>query len=149
MVRNQEPILNVKKKKRKSKKSSYVSVAIRREADPNFSSGKVNWKTLDQMTEEEYDKFKKDVSQSILRRKKRSPRFNKYQNRRISETTYRLYKKKTKICTHCHKELGITFFDKQKDKRHSKSHRRPYCIDCRKKKNRDYYLKRKEDNDSM
>lgn len=145
----QKPILNIKRKKRKSKKKAlYVPVDIRRIADPDFSFGRVTWKPLSEMTPEEYDKFKKGTCQSILNRKKRSPRFNKYQNRRISETNYRLYQGKTKVCTHCERELGITFFDKQRDKRHSLQYRRPYCIDCRKKKNREAYLKRKEQNDS-
>lgn len=148
MVKN-EPILNIKRKKRKSKKKAlYVPVAVRREADPDFSFGVINWTPFNEMTEEQYDKFKISTCQSILNRKKRSPRFNRYQNRRISETNYRLYQGKTKVCTHCERELGITYFDKQKDERHSKTYRRPYCIDCRKKKNREYYLKRKEANDS-
>lgn len=142
-----EPILNIKKKKRKIKKKVKYLSSLKelRKIDPNYPA-RANrpWKPLSEYTPEEYAKFKKDTSRRILERKKRSPRFNKYKNKTINETVYRLYLKKTKICTHCNRELGVIFFDRQKDTSHKKNYRRTYCIDCRKKKNREYYLKRKE-----
>ena len=48
----------------------------------------------------------------------------------------------------CERELGTTFFDNLKRSDRSKNLKRPYCVDCRKKMNREYYLKRKEADDS-
>lgn len=149
MERPSEPVFTIKRKPKKVKyKPEYVSNKMRKEADPTFIPEPRVFKTYDQLTDEERDAQKKRVCESILKRKASSPRFNSYKNRTISETNYRLYRKQTKICTHCNRELGLTFFDKQKDKRHSKKYRRPYCVDCRKKKNREYYLKRKGHNDT-
>ena len=80
-MRNSEPILNIKQKKRSRKpKRNYLLADERKKHDPDYEPKKeINWKPLDEMTDEEYDKFKKNTCQSILKRKKRSPRFNKYQ----------------------------------------------------------------------
>ena len=145
MAKTNQPILTIKQKKRKSnKKATYIPVAIYRIADPNYKYIS-DYVSYDSLSDEQRAKLKRSVCDSILRRKKRSPRFNKYKNRTISEVNYRLYHGKTKICTHCKRKLGTTFFDLQKDKRHSRTYRRPYCVDCRKKKNREAYLKRKND----
>ena len=143
MARKNQPILNIKQKKRKSKKkATYIPISAYRLADPDYTRDLV-YVEYGTLSDEQRAKLKRSVCDSILRRKKRSPRFNKYKNRTISEVNYRLYHGKTKICSDCERELGTTFFDLQKDKRHSKTYRRPYCVDCRKKKNREAYLKRK------
>ena len=51
---------------------------------------------------------------------------------------------KMRTCTHCNVSRPITDFDLQKDSTHPAHQRRPYCMFCRKKKNREYYLKRKQ-----
>lgn len=144
MVRRNEPILTIKQKKRtKYYVKKYIPAKFRRKVNPDFTNPPTEYICYDDLSDEQKARLKRSVCDSILRRKQRSPRFNKYKNRTISEVNYRLYRGKTKMCTHCNRELGITFFDKQKDKRHSKTYRRPYCVDCRKKKNREAYLKRK------
>ena len=49
-----------------------------------------------------------------------------------------------KTCTDCGKEKAYSFFDRTCDTKKSTITRRSYCSKCRKKYNREYYLKNKE-----
>ena len=49
-----------------------------------------------------------------------------------------------RVCTHCNELKSVSDFDYQKDSTHPTKQRRPYCFICRKAKNAEAYLKRKE-----
>lgn len=142
------PLLIQEQKSNKNtgiRSKKHVTAEVRKKIDPDFVQPPHNWKPkpYSEMTDEQKAKQKQWSCQTILKRKKRSPRFNKYKNKTIHETVYRLYKGKTKVCSQCKRTLGTVFFDLQRDKEHKKRYRRTYCIDCRKKMNAEAYQRRK------
>ena len=49
-----------------------------------------------------------------------------------------------RVCSRCGKEWGYGFFDFLRDPKKDKKVRRPYCYNCRKELNHEYYEKTKE-----
>lgn len=70
-----------------------------------------------------------------------SPRYRKKQ---IMYTLRSLYKRqgRVKTCIQCKEVKAISDFHLLHDPKHSKSYRRAECKECRKKNNREAYLKR-------
>ena len=75
-MRNSEPILNIKQKKRSRKpKRTYLLSDERKKHDPDYEpKKKIGWKPFDELTPEEYDRSKKRASDYILRTKKTVPK---------------------------------------------------------------------------
>ena len=70
--------------------------------------------------------------------------FKKHHDRKSASTAYVRLGYKTKVCNKCGKLRGITFFDKLKDPKKGKDVRRPYCLMCRRRMNKEAYLRRKK-----
>ncbi len=95
------------------------------------------------LTPEEYAKNKLAVAATI-RKKCKKPRFYKNELRYKSAYMYKDVYGLSKVCTMCHRDLGLGAFDWAGDAREVKRARRSYCRFCKKKANKIYYLKRKK-----
>ena len=80
----------------------------------------------------------------ITNKLKTSINFRKHHNRKSSSCAYVRMGYKTKVCNDCGILRGITFFDKLKDPKKGKDVRRPYCLMCRRRRNKEAYLRRKK-----
>ena len=80
----------------------------------------------------------------ITNKLKTSINFRKHHNRKSASGAYIRTGGKTKTCNKCGKLRGITFFDKLKDPKKGKDVRRPYCLMCRRRMNKEAYIRRKK-----
>ena len=79
----------------------------------------------------------------LIRFRDHNVRYYNEQARHFTKWTY-LNSGKSKVCTACGEEKAYSYFDRIKDPKKNSATRRPYCAKCRKKYNREYYLKNKE-----
>ena len=144
-----EPYLDPKKVKKKSRHKQ-LTKAQKANLDPAFRA-KVRY---DGMSREEWlKKYPKQadrsyintlINRSIAKRRQIDVRFKKMQNKYVSSAISKNKHGQSKICTRCDKEYGLWFFELTKDPKKSKSTRKSYCYNCRKKINHENYLKNKE-----
>lgn len=132
-IRSSEPILKILKVERKKKVSKAIPKSIKKEYDYKSPTHRV--KVVD-------DKERARISKAVAKHTK------KYKRHYLTVKAHILSSESRKMglvktCTMCHKEYGLYFFARRKDKTKSTKLRRSYCRNCRRKMNREYYQKQK------
>ena len=140
------PDIEIKRKPKPSRsKKKMPSFAERRAGGDNPTHNFTLWYDRDAETR------KKDSAHEvayITNKLKTSINFKKHHNRKSASGLYVRMGYKTKVCNNCGILRGITFFDKLKDPKKGKDVRRPYCLMCRRRMNKEAYLKRKKNDSS-
>lgn len=148
-IRLTEPVLTIKQipKKINRRKEKY-RLRSKINKTLGIKSNNINI-PYSELTEDKREKLITSTAKAITRKVKISPRFAN-ERARITRTGMAKVWNRVKTCTLCNVERGITDFDYVKSPQHKPKVRRSYCRFCRRKMNKEAYLRRKEKkNDSM
>ena len=138
---SKDPDIDVKKKKRAKKYKPHVPTFAEQRA-----GGLAPTHNFTIWYERDGETRKKDIQHEInyIKNKiKTSVNFKKHHIRKSTSSAYIRLGYKTKVCNDCGILRGITFFDKLKDPKKGKDVRRPYCLMCRRRMNKEAYQRRK------
>ena len=135
------PKTEVKKKKKPARaKKKAPSFAEQRAGGKDPKHGFTLWYDRDEETR------KKDSAHEvayIMHKIKTSVNFRKHHRRKSTSCAQVRRGTSTKVCNDCGVLRGMSFFDKLKDPKKSPNLRRPYCLMCRRRRNKKAYLRRK------
>ena len=144
-VRLDEPVITPKRtpshRKNKVKRNYVIKPAtlMSEEERKKRAVRSYNW------IQNNYERFVSNVVLSEKKRRAKSIRFYKnYSRKMIATPSYAKRAKEVKTCTKCGRTMSVLAFDGIKDPKKSDKVKRPYCFQCRRKMNREYYRKNKE-----
>ncbi len=141
-IRLDEPLITVKKNPKKNK---HTKSKNRDKYQVLKQKGLLDTKKqpYDTLSEERLKSFKKSVIKAMAKRVEKSPRFANERKRIVLAGSYK-QSNITKLCTICNIRRGLTDFDKHNAPDKSDKIRRSYCRQCRKKMNKEAYLRNKK-----
>ncbi len=143
MIRNTDPLIIPLKEhvKKKQSKTTYNKKAReRRKGKPVIVSNPVPYKDF---TPEQKETAIGHVKKALRKKLKTSPQFKNLKTRLINAHPYA--NRAMKYCKGCETLRGITAFDLHKAPNKGKKVRRSYCFMCRRRMNKEYYLRKKHE----
>ena len=137
-VKENSPVLEVHKTKQNhNRKPRQLTTKQKKKIEPSYVPPVVNYTPVPYVYNSLIEVPK------VIKHRNHNVRYYNDQRRFFMKWRY-IKAGRVKTCTGCGEEKAYSFFDRTCDTKKSKVTRRSYCSKCRKKKNREYYLKNKE-----